>query len=210
MIKISQDLREFGKVDLEFSNAEELKVFLNETVKVCDHYGCKELVDFGIAAFKKSLAPASERKNEFKERVQKIYNDCRTELFDSIDRKFSKEGKFIRPSAKRLLEKTRELGIDLKEVSYLCDKIDQALERNNFLSNEIFHLVVKLARALKFNICYDRNNKNFNYRKRVLYMIIVNMYEKVIEYPASFQYEEMIRELIYDLKSNCEELEANR
>ena len=175
MIKISQDLKEFGKVDLEFSNAEELKVFLNETVKVCDHYGCKELIDFGISMFEKSLTPAEKK-------------------FDAPKRKFSEYK--LSWSASRILDKAEELHIDLYEVFDICQEIRELLEQGISHNNQkIFNLVMELAKSLKFYIEFDKK-KAFRYRQKVLKYILSKMYVKIFKGAPYEDLEMLIHQLI--------------
>ena len=198
MIKISQDLREFGKVELEFSNAEELKVFLNETVKVCDHYGCKDLVDYGIHMFKKST-------NSMTEKDRKIEAEKRFEQIQSQ----------LRPSARRILNKVKELVIDTNEVLSLCYKIDSILSDCGGIPNKgIFDSVVNLAKALKFDVSYDICNRSWKYKQKVLHMLISKMYEQIYNYESSYDYNQMLSELVYELVKDFEAIKeakkANR
>lgn len=176
MIKISQDLKEFGKVDLEFSNAEELKVFLNETVKVCDHYGCKELIDFGIATLKKQIAPSVEKK------------------FDCSKRKFSEYK--LSWSASRILDKAEELHIDLYKVFDICQEIRELLESGVSHNNpKIFNLVIELAKSLKFYVESDYKQKTFRCRQKVLKYILSKMYVKIFKGAPYEDLEMLIRQV---------------
>ena len=176
MIKISQDLREFGKVDLEFSTIDEFEAFLDGTVKVCDHYGCKDLVDFGIATLKKQIAPLTEKK------------------FDCSERKFS-SGYQLSWSAKKIMEKSKELHIDLLEVFDICQGIRTLLEQGVSHNNpKIFNLVMELAKSLKFHIEFDKN-KAFRYRQKILKYILSKMYVKIFKGAPYEDLEMLIRQV---------------
>lgn len=175
MIKISQDLKEFGKVDLEFSTIDEFEAFLDGTVKVCDHYGCKDLVDFGIATLKKQIAPSVEKK------------------FDVPKRKFSEYK--LSWSASRILDKAEELHIDLYKVLDICQEIRELLESGVSHNNpKIFNLVVGLAKSLKFHIEFDKN-KAFRYRQKVLKYILSKMYVKIFKGAPYEDLEMLIRQV---------------
>ena len=175
MIKISQDLKEFGKVDLEFSTIDEFEAFLDGTVKVCDHYGCKDLVDFGIATLKKQIAPSVEKK------------------FDVPKRKFSEYK--LSWSASRILDKAEELHIDLYKVFDICQEIRTLLEQGVSHNNpKIFNLVMELAKSLKFHIEFDKN-KAFRYRQKVLKYILSKIYVKIFKGAPYEDLEMLIRQV---------------
>lgn len=178
MIKISQDLKEFGKVDLEFSTVDEFKAFLQGTIEVCDHYGCKELIDFGISMFKKSLTPAEKK-------------------FDVPKRKFSEYK--LSWSASRILDKAEELHIDLYKVFDICQEIRALLEQGVSHNNpKIFNLVMELAESLKFHIESEYNNKKqaFRCRQQILKSILSKMYVRIFKGAPYENLEMLIHQLI--------------
>ena len=178
MIKISQDLKEFGKVDLEFSTIDEFKAFLQGTIEVCDHYGCKDLVDFAITTLKKQIAPSPS--------VEK--------KFDVPKRKFSEYK--LSWSASRILDKAEELHIDLYKVFDICQEIRELLESGVSHNNpKIFNLVIELAKSLKFYVESDYKQKTFRCRQKVLKYILSKMYVKIFKGAPYEDLEMLIRQV---------------
>lgn len=210
MIKISQDLREFGKVDMEFETAEEFQMFINETVKVCDHYGCKDLVDFGIHMFKKSMNSTIEKDHKVEETKKKSYLQSKQYKYNPKSFKyFEKEkiNKLIYP-AKRIFKRMHDYDVPMIDLDMAVGNLEAALIRCDFINEvRVVDAVADLANVLNLKEYLSDDTDDYSYMREFCYQFS----HKILRLnDRSGKVESMLKEIkdhiidaLADIRKNC-------